>query len=154
MKTIAKAARAVVRHIAFRIGIAVASAALTVSLLLGIAVNIAFMQPYAPLSRSENLAASVMVAAFFIPMLFGVAILLPQSRKWVRWIGALVVFVVAPGFLVALLNAGYLETFSEEFYWILLWMFVVVVYWFTLHPLQIIPLGTVANKEGESGPRE
>jgi len=136
MKTIAEVARAVVRHIAFRIGVAVASAALTVSLLIGIAINIAFMQSYSPLARSENLAATVMAAAFSIPMLFGVAILLPQSRKRVRWAGASVVFVAAPGFLVALLATGYVETFCEEFYWILLWMFVVIVYWYLLRPLR------------------
>lgn len=129
MKAIPRVARAVVRHIAFRIGIAVASAALTVSLLLGIAVNLAFMQPYAPLSHSENLAASVMAAAFSIPTLFGVVMLFPQSRTWVRWVGATVVFVAAPGLLTALLVSGYVETFSEEFYWILLWMFVAILYW-------------------------
>lgn len=129
MKAIPRVARAVVRHIAFRIGIAVASAALTVSLLLGIAVNLAFMQPYAPLSHSENLAASVMAAAFSIPTLFGVVMLVPQSRTWVRWVGATVVFVAAPGLLTALLVSGYVETFSEEFYWILLWMFVAILYW-------------------------
>ena len=145
MKTIARVARAVVRHIAFRIGIAVVSAALTVSLLLGIAVNMAFMQPYAPLSRSENLAASVMAAAFSLPTLFGVVMLLPQSRTWVRWVGASVVFVAVPGFLTALLGSGYVDSFSEEFYWIILWIFAAIVYWAILRPLEMMSLDSVAN---------
>lgn len=149
MKTITVRPRTVVSHIAFRVGIAVASVALTVSLLLGIAVNIAFMQPYAPLSRSENLAASVMGAAFLIPMLFGVVILLPQSKTWVRWAGDLVVYVAAAGFFAALLVSGYVETFGEEFYWILLWMIVSIVYWNILRPSQMISVAHLIDQDGE-----
>ena len=149
MKTITRAVRTVIRHIAFRVGVAVASAALTISLLLGIALSIAFMRQYAPLSRTENLTASIMAAAYSIPMLFGVVILLPQSRMWVRYVGALIVFVAAPGFFCALLVSGYVKTFSEEFYWILLWWLAVIFYWVSLRPLQIMSLGTGAIEEGE-----
>lgn len=147
MKTIAKVARSVARHIAFRIGVVVASAALTASLLLGIAINIAFMQPYGPLSRSENLAAMVIAAVFSIPMLLGVIILLPQNRKWVRLVEAFVVFVAAPGILASLLVTGYIETFSEEFFWILLWMFAIAAYWLLIRPLPMTSLGNIAKKK-------
>lgn len=141
--------RSFVRHIAFRIGIFIASVVLTVSLILGILLSIAFMRAGSPLSRSEIIAVSVMSSAYSLPTIFGATIMLPQSRKWVRWIEASVIFVAAPGFLDALLNAGYIETLSEEFYWILLWMFVAIVYWFLLSPHHAISLDTQTNKEGE-----
>ena len=151
MKSIVRVRRTVVSHIAFRIGIAVASAALTVWLLLGVALRITY---HAPMSRSESLAASVMAAAFSIPTLFGVVILLPQTKAWVRWVGASVVFFAAPVFFAALrLVSSYVETFSEEFYWILLWILGAIVYWALVRPLPSMSLDTEVNKDEEQHAR-
>jgi len=104
------------------------------------------------MSRSQILAASVMAAAFSVPTLFGVVILLPQTKAWVRWIGASVVFFAAPVFFAALgLVSSYVETFSEEFYWILLWILGAIVYWVLLRPLPSMSLDTEVNKDGEQG---
>lgn len=91
----------------------------------------------------------VVTMAYSIPILFGVAILLPQSSVWVRWLGASIVFVLAPSFLVALLVSGYVTIGSEEQNWMVLWMLAAIAYWFLLRPIQALWPHTTSNKEGE-----
>lgn len=128
--------RHILRHTAFRIGVAVASLALTVSMLLGVAVNIAFMVPYAPLSHSELQLFLLMATACCVPLLVGIFVVLPQSRKWVRAMGSFIVFGVSPIMVVLLLVSGCIGSTSEEFFWILCWLATAVGYWLAQKPFQ------------------
>jgi len=139
------------KHITFRIGIAVASIALTGSLILGVAVNAAFMNSYAPLSNSERQAASLLSTSYCIPVVVGLLVMLPQNFKWVRWIGSLIIFGVAPVSLVALLISGFIAVPSEELFWMLCYLAFAVGYWLYLRPVRGSDISEPIDLRGEQG---
>jgi hypothetical protein len=128
--------RRILRHTAFRICVAIASLALTVSLLLGVADNIALMTPYARLSQSERQVFFVTAAAFCLPLLMGIFVVLPQGRTWVRATGYLIIFGASPIAAFLLLWSGCIGFPSEEFFWSLCWLATAIGYWLALRPEQ------------------